>query len=141
EGQGDKARQHWIIEGGPPGLEIRFALNLAAFDAVLTEKTGRQRNVGRLVVRADRAPGQEAGAQQQEAGRVHMMIVILKVKKTSPPRREPARVLPCGCCAKAAHRPPREPGLRTRPASQRSPSPCRELCACPIRGIGARSGR
>src|SRR6266571_5057717 len=51
---------------------------------------------------------------------VHMMIVIFKVKKTSPPPRESARALPCGCGGKAAHR-----GLRS----------------CPIRGTGARLGQ
>ena len=68
EGQGDEAREQWIIEAGPPGLEIRLALNLPLRDAVLTEKAGRHGNLGRPVVRADRATRQEADTQQ-EGGR------------------------------------------------------------------------
>jgi hypothetical protein len=60
EGRGDEARQQWIIEAGPPGLEVRFAPNLPVRDAVLTEKAGRHGNVGRPVIRADRATRQEA---------------------------------------------------------------------------------
>ena len=40
EGQGDEARQRGIIEAGPPGLEVRLALDLPALDTFLTEEAG-----------------------------------------------------------------------------------------------------
>src|SRR5438128_496204 len=42
-----------------------------------------------------------------------MMLVIFAVKKTSPPRCERARALPCECVWKAAPRRRLAPGLRT----------------------------
>jgi hypothetical protein len=54
EGQGDEVRQQRIIEGGPPDLEVCFALNLPLLDALLAEEAGRHGIVGRLVIRADR---------------------------------------------------------------------------------------
>ena len=65
EGQGDEARQRGIIEAGPPGTEVGLALDLPALDALLTEEACRQWNLGRLVVRADRAARQDADTQQK----------------------------------------------------------------------------
>jgi hypothetical protein len=65
EGQGDEVRQQGIIEAGPPSLEVRLALNLPVRDAILTQEAGRHGNLGRPVVRADRATRQDADTQQK----------------------------------------------------------------------------
>jgi hypothetical protein len=38
EGQRDEARQHGIIEAGPPGREVRLELRFPALDAFLAEE-------------------------------------------------------------------------------------------------------